>query len=554
MNSERSRGIFLLLSAAHFVNELDQDTGTEVQKQDTSVEESEPKTDKVKLAVKLQEAYKARVKIEDNPSFDIDIKSIPTTLLSHFFENISDELCRRFKYRCTFSPTCSKVIESYGNEMKGVLEMKKHLINHHFLKDSLSDIEKRTKQDNNKSSCNKTKFLNLIMSKRFSRNEATKDSLKPSKKLKSIKSDWQYPQVGSNGINSVLQEPVLSDENAPVSLDTDFEADESTDLPPEKITIKYGQFEHDYAKNIDADQFSNTNLRETGQNKILRRKNDISYKFDLNEYLKRESFLVPPMIHTPRFPFVYTPCPLEAAWVVEFQSNGNPTNFMKPFFIQPSTSRISPKKPIERISRKRVKIVATNSTSRSVLECVENRVACKSNALSEQKDALVPDHSIENSENVEKSIHEIAWRNIRILSQQRRKRKYRDKPTVYVCEICKKQFTANTSLTYHYLGHLKIKPFKCHICYRTFTRRHSLKYHMMIHANKNRFQCPTCKRLFRHPSHYKEHLRKHTGEEPFSCKFCSNKFKTRNSFKRHLKMQHQKLLTSNGIVPIRNDS
>ncbi|CAL1269922.1 unnamed protein product [Larinioides sclopetarius] len=519
------------------------------QKPSPAVEEKHGKSNGLDFVRKFKENYEVKVKLAANTDFRSHTTKIPNHLVAEYIENTSDELRKRFSYKCTYSPnTCSEVVESYGSEVKAFSEMKQHIYNYHILGETFADFMKRKQVTSSID-----KMLRPL-------DETSRIMSKYSKRICSAKTVETVSERVSNRGKSVLAEPTDKDESVQAPLSTYFRDDnDGTDFNDTADTLMFGQFEHDYAKNIDELSTTRPPVHEAGLNKNQRGKFDVAYDkwvlSHLSRHINGDSYLTPPVVPTAPFPFVHDPAPPEPVLVVELHSNGNPVDLVEPTFFKSSTSRISSKKAVEnKASKKKTKFSRMVNAPRSVLECVENRVTCKSDVLSDQRDALVPNNSIENSENVEKSIHEIAWKNIRILSQQRRKRKYRDKPSVYICEICNKHFTANTSLTYHYLGHLKIKPFKCHICCRTFTRRHSLKYHMMIHANKNRFQCSTCKRLFRHPSHYKEHLRKHTGEEPYPCKFCSNKFKTRNSFKRHLKMQHQKILTSNGIVPIHNDS
>lgn len=424
---------------------------------------------------------------------------LPSKIESIFYENTSDELNKKFSYRCTYSPTeCSVVVKSYGSETKALSLIQNHIIEH----------------IKNEPDAGFRRILN------------------PPPPMWPLTFLETALLRGSNSGQLTSQEPAEKDES--------------------KVDIL--QFEHDYAKRGDEPPVRNSEDEWKRKKRVkVNAAHDKSNLQFLDRCLRGQSYIMPSCVPTGPFPFVHHPDSLEPAAVVEFYSSGEPVDMIEPAYI-PSCelTRIVFKKKLQSLANKRKpKVFQAVEEVRSVLECVENRVACKPTALcAEQKDALVPHKGIENSENMEA----VAKRNILMLTQQRKKRRCRDKPSVYICEICNKHFTANTSLTYHYMGHLKIKPFSCKICFRTFTRRHSLKYHMMIHNGKNRFECSVCEKQFRHPSHYKEHLRKHTGEEPYSCKFCSNNFKTRNSFKRHLRMQHQKLLTSNGIIPICEDN
>ncbi|KAF8773597.1 hypothetical protein HNY73_016244 [Argiope bruennichi] len=217
-------------------------------------------------------------------------------------------------------------------------------------------------------------------------NGAFKDSLKRSKDHNAVKKDEYVPQAGSNRIKSILQQSAL--------LDSNFETNKSTDSPSDMNAVVLRQLNHDYAKNIDVDQLSNASLVETEKYENKRRKVDnTSNKFDLNSYWNGKMHFVPPKIPIPGFPFVYTPCPLEPAQIVELHSNGEPVNLMKHINLQPPTSRIPSKKSVK---KKKARLV---NKKRPVLESVENCVDYSSNISSEPTDHALQNDAIENHEN-----------------------------------------------------------------------------------------------------------------------------------------------------------
>ncbi|GIY25514.1 hypothetical protein CEXT_807531 [Caerostris extrusa] len=270
--------------------------------------------------------------------------------------------------------------------------------------------------------------------------------------------------------------------------------------------------------------------------KSIKSPNETSANFSLDELLKKsDNGVIENCILTPAFPCIYDTFDVAALCVVS-DSEQVITTMCKNASVDINSTSSSEK------------FIECVDAVEPVLESVEN---VKIKTVTTKPIISKCKYSIENSENIQQFERELA---VDLISKLKAK-KGKKKKGPLICEICIKKnnlrkFTAVATLMYHYRSHAGIKPFLCNICKCKFTRRHTLNYHISIHEGKCRFTCAYCGREFRHPSHFKEHLRRHTGETPYCCINCKSKFKTRNTFKRHLKMQHQKLLTANGIMDI----
>ncbi|GIY06435.1 hypothetical protein CDAR_456241 [Caerostris darwini] len=301
---------------------------------------------------------------------------------------------------------------------------------------------------------------------------------------------------------------------------------ESENAPTISQMVKNIRFEHNYTIPRRLKKLS----------KSIKSPNETSANFSLDELLKKsDNGVIENCILTPAFPCIYDTFDVAALCVVS-DSEQVITTMCKNASVD-INSTLSSEKFTEYID-----------TVEPVLESVEN---VKIKSVTTKPIIAKCKYSIENLENIQQFERELA---IDLISKLKAK-KGKKKKGPLICEICIKKnnlrkFTAVATLMYHYRSHAGIKPFLCNICKCKFTRRHTLNYHISIHEGKCRFTCAYCGREFRHPSHFKEHLRRHTGETPYCCINCKSKFKTRNTFKRHLKMQHQKLLTVNGIMDI----
>uniref|UniRef100_A0A6P7GR31 Zinc finger protein 570-like n=1 Tax=Diabrotica virgifera virgifera TaxID=50390 RepID=A0A6P7GR31_DIAVI len=81
----------------------------------------------------------------------------------------------------------------------------------------------------------------------------------------------------------------------------------------------------------------------------------------------------------------------------------------------------------------------------------------------------------------------------------------------FICIICKKPLSSNSSLEQHMRTHTDEKPFECEICFKQISTKGSLTVHMTVHTDENPFECEICNKYFSTKSYLKIHKKLHSG-------------------------------------------
>ena len=114
----------------------------------------------------------------------------------------------------------------------------------------------------------------------------------------------------------------------------------------------------------------------------------------------------------------------------------------------------------------------------------------------------------------------------------------------YKCDICFKEFTANSSLTLH-LNRIHSKKdkqnkFLCSHCDKSFISNQTLKYHEKLHLGEPMNECSYCKLSFIKASDVKTHVKiVHLEIREFKCEYCSKCFSLIDNLSRHVETVHK---------------
>ncbi|XP_070539638.1 uncharacterized protein [Ptychodera flava] len=108
---------------------------------------------------------------------------------------------------------------------------------------------------------------------------------------------------------------------------------------------------------------------------------------------------------------------------------------------------------------------------------------------------------------------------------------------IFMCQVCKKTFSSQTSLKSHLMTHMGARPFKCDLCSATFNRMGNYTRHRLIHTvntnDDHRYKCEFCDRKFLQKCDLKRHQHIHDGTQPFRCDLCDKGFIRKSDLRVH---------------------
>ena len=105
-------------------------------------------------------------------------------------------------------------------------------------------------------------------------------------------------------------------------------------------------------------------------------------------------------------------------------------------------------------------------------------------------------------------------------------RKVSNEHEQYICDICKKAFTARKYFLRHFAIHSEVRKYQCNICNVAFKQYSSLYNHKLSHSGLKKYQCNICNVAFKQYSCLYNHKLSHSELKKYQCDIC-NKFFTR---------------------------
>ncbi|CAD5216024.1 unnamed protein product [Bursaphelenchus okinawaensis] len=120
---------------------------------------------------------------------------------------------------------------------------------------------------------------------------------------------------------------------------------------------------------------------------------------------------------------------------------------------------------------------------------------------------------------------------------------------MYMCDVCKMQFSQKANMHRHRMRHSGEKPYTCKFCQKKFFRKDQMQEHSMTHIKTGEnFDCPVsgCSTRFRQHQELRNHLADDhiiTAQEQAACKRCSITFSNHRRILLHYQTKHDDNIT-----------
>ena len=106
----------------------------------------------------------------------------------------------------------------------------------------------------------------------------------------------------------------------------------------------------------------------------------------------------------------------------------------------------------------------------------------------------------------------------------------------FVCNKCGKSFKHKQLLQRHQLVHSDDRPYICKSCNASFKTKANLINHQSTHTGEKKYFCEICGQQFAHKTSLTLHYRWHTGHKPYTCEVCHKSFSQNGNLQEHMRI------------------
>ncbi|CAG9830342.1 unnamed protein product [Diabrotica balteata] len=110
----------------------------------------------------------------------------------------------------------------------------------------------------------------------------------------------------------------------------------------------------------------------------------------------------------------------------------------------------------------------------------------------------------------------------------------------YICHICGKQNSCQTSMTRHLASHLQNKPYTCNFCSFATKLKTLLKVHTSRKHSSEKCMCDICENWFKSKFSLKRHQKRMHHPKKYRCNHCGKQFREKFNLTQHVQSKHSK--------------
>uniref|UniRef100_A0A6P7FXV1 Telomere zinc finger-associated protein-like isoform X2 n=1 Tax=Diabrotica virgifera virgifera TaxID=50390 RepID=A0A6P7FXV1_DIAVI len=110
----------------------------------------------------------------------------------------------------------------------------------------------------------------------------------------------------------------------------------------------------------------------------------------------------------------------------------------------------------------------------------------------------------------------------------------------YICHVCGKQNSCQTSMNRHLASHLQNKPYTCNLCSFATKLETLLKVHISRKHSSEKCMCNICENWFKSKFSLKRHQNRMHNPKKYRCNHCGKHFREKFNLTQHVQSKHSK--------------